>query len=108
MSEEDIIKDLFSKTDLNYPIEGIEEAVLKKIELKLAYAKRKRAYDRIGKIGLAFFMILSVLFTLNIGEADALYIFIGSPFILLLLLFPLEILFTQKQANKLSYEKPAY
>lgn len=96
MKEEDIIKELFSKTELNYPIEGIEETILKKIEIKSAYQKKIQVYNLIGKIGFLFFIILCILFIMIIGEADPAYLFLGSPFILILLMFPLEILFNKK------------
>lgn len=105
MSEEDILRELFSKTELNYPVEGIEEAVLKKIAVKNKYQRKKKVYDWIGKVACVAFLILCLVFTLNVGEADIFYLFLGSPFILILLMFPLEFFFHHKRKNKLSYEK---
>jgi len=102
MNEEEIIKELFDKSALNYATEGIEETVLKKIAIKNVYRKKQQTYDLIGKIGLFVFLFLCLIFTMTIREVDMLYLYLGAPFILLLLMFPLEILFRQKFYQKIN------
>lgn len=95
MKEENIIQELFDKTELSYPIAGMEEAVLKKIAIKNVYKKKQQVFNWIGKIGVLTAICLCFFFTLTIGEADMFYLFLGAPFILLLLMFPLETIFKQ-------------
>ncbi len=100
MNEEDFIEQLFKDADINYPVEGIENTVLKRIEINNTYKKKKQLYFTIGKIGFAILICLSLLFTLVVKETDLFYLFLGSPFILLLLMFPFQILFNQKAIKK--------
>lgn len=96
MKEEDIIQALFDKAELNYPVADMEEAVLKKLAVKNDYKKKQQVFNWIGKIGLLMSIFLCFLLTLVIKEADLGYLFLGIPFILLLLMFPLETLFNRK------------
>lgn len=99
MDEEDILKELFDKTEINYFTEGIEEAVLKDLEIKNTYRKQQQHYELIGKSGLILISILSIFFILGTEEADMSYLLFGSPFILFFFLFPLDSLLQQKITN---------
>jgi len=101
MKEEDFIKDIFSKTDLNYPLDDLEQVVLKKIENKNVYRKKKRVYDVIGRIGFSCFIILCLLFIIQVGNKEnTILLLLGSPFIMLLFMFHLEVFFFQKTTKK--------
>lgn len=99
MNDADMFKELFESVELNYSVDGIEEVVLKNIELKRSYKKRKRPYELIGQIGMMLLFLLSLLFLWVVESDDVLYLIFGAPFILLVLIFPLEKIFVQKFAK---------
>lgn len=99
MKEDDMLKEIFERAELNYSVDGIEEVVLRNIELKRSYVNRKRPYELMGQIGMILLFLLCLLFLWVVESDDVLYLFFGAPFILLALMFPLEKLFIEKFAK---------
>ncbi len=99
MNEEEIIKTLFRKSDLSYSTDGMEEMVLRKLELKSLYRKKQQRYAFIGKVGFSFIVILSILFTISVRAADSFDLIVAPTIIMFLLMFPLEFILDQKKSN---------
>ncbi len=99
MNEENIIKELFRKSDLSYSTEGMEEMVWKKLEIKSIYRKKQQRYAFFGKVGFSFIVILSLLFTMSIRAANSFDLIIAPTIIMFLLMFPLEFILDQKKST---------
>lgn len=106
MNEDDIIKDLFHKADLEYQFESMEEQILQTIRQQKKYHRQKIRYKIAGTIGFVCFMVLCSLFLLLTGEPTfqniehTFYILIGIPFILLLLLIQLEVFLPKNSTSQ--------
>lgn len=98
MNEEDVINKLFQRADLKYGFEDFEEAVLQKIKIRDKYRRRKQVYALVGKLGFGCFIILCFLYVLIVGGTEfpkigtAIYLLLGIPFLLVLLILQLEAL----------------
>ena len=96
MKEEDFIKDLFQKAEIELPTANLEKEIMGSIAQQEAYKKQKRWYAFIGKCSLGAFILLFGLFVLASGSTDwedivnVIYVILGIPCLFLVLLLQLE------------------
>ena len=105
MKEEDVIKGLFDKADMDYPEVDLEDANMHKIKKRAYYQKQKQRYLLLGRLSLGVFVLLCLLYLFAVsaqnlqGLTGGGYVWIGVPVLLLIGLIQLELMGNGKDAQ---------